>query len=159
MLENTFIFSDLQDNEIIGSHTSDANTTHISKMVRNRALKNIKVRKITGIFTAGNEVSFYRNLRNHSRISTRNKGGRVIPDAYCIYEEGLEELSERKIEILKKNQVPIYVLHTDKYEEKEIEEKMCIRDRYRVIQDRIYISDFDELLLNTKKLNKRENKQ
>lgn len=122
MLENTFIFSDLQDNEIIGSHTSDANTTHISKMVRNRALKNIKVRKITGIFTAGNEVSFYRNLRNHSRISTRNKGGRVIPDAYCIYEEGLEELSERKIEILKKNQVPIYVLHTDKYEEKEIEE-------------------------------------
>ena len=32
-------------------------------------------------------------------------------------------------------------------------------EKYRVIQDRIYISDFDELLLNTKKLNKRENKQ
>lgn len=27
-------------------------------------------------------------------------------------------------------------------------------EKYRVIQDRIYISDFDELLLNTKKLNK-----
>ena len=32
-------------------------------------------------------------------------------------------------------------------------------EKYRVIQDRIYISDFDELLLNTKKLNKRENEQ
>lgn len=32
-------------------------------------------------------------------------------------------------------------------------------EKYRVIQDRIYISDFDELLLNIKKLNKRENKQ
>ncbi len=25
-------------------------------------------------------------------------------------------------------------------------------EKYRIIQDRIYISDFDELLLNTKKL-------
>lgn len=32
-------------------------------------------------------------------------------------------------------------------------------EKYRIIQDRIYVSDFDELLLNTKKLNKRENKQ
>ena len=32
-------------------------------------------------------------------------------------------------------------------------------EKYRVIQDRIYISDFDELLFNIKKLNKRENKQ
>ena len=29
-------------------------------------------------------------------------------------------------------------------------------ERYRIIQDRIYVSDFDELLLNTKKLSKRE---
>ena len=32
-------------------------------------------------------------------------------------------------------------------------------ERYRIIQDRIYVSDFDELLLNTKNLSKRENKQ
>lgn len=32
-------------------------------------------------------------------------------------------------------------------------------EKYRIIQDRIYVSDFDELLLNTKKLNKKENKQ
>ena len=32
-------------------------------------------------------------------------------------------------------------------------------EKYRIIQDRIYMSDFDELLLNTKKLNKKENKQ
>ena len=32
-------------------------------------------------------------------------------------------------------------------------------EKYRIIQDRIYVSDFDELLLNTKKLNKRENKR
>ena len=29
-------------------------------------------------------------------------------------------------------------------------------ERYRIIQDRIYVSDFDELLLNAKKLNKNE---
>ena len=27
--------------------------------------------------------------------------------------------------------------------------------KYRIIQDRIYVSDFDELLLNSKKLNKK----
>ena len=32
-------------------------------------------------------------------------------------------------------------------------------EKYRIIQDRIYVSDFDELLLNTKNLSKRENKQ
>lgn len=32
-------------------------------------------------------------------------------------------------------------------------------EKYRIIQDRIYVSDFDELLLNTKKLNKKENEQ
>lgn len=32
-------------------------------------------------------------------------------------------------------------------------------EKYRVIQDRIYVSDFDELLLNAKKLNKNEDKK
>ena len=29
-------------------------------------------------------------------------------------------------------------------------------EKYRIVQDKIYISDFDELLLNSKKLNKKE---
>ena len=28
-------------------------------------------------------------------------------------------------------------------------------EKYRIIQDRIYLSDFDELLLNAEKLNKK----
>ena len=32
-------------------------------------------------------------------------------------------------------------------------------EKYRIIQDRIYVSDFDELLLNTKKLNKQKDKK
>ena len=32
-------------------------------------------------------------------------------------------------------------------------------EKYRIIQDQIYISDFDELLLNTKKLEKNDNKE
>jgi len=32
-------------------------------------------------------------------------------------------------------------------------------EKYRIIQDKIYISDFDELLLNTKKMAKEENKK
>lgn len=31
-------------------------------------------------------------------------------------------------------------------------------EKYRIIQDRIYISDFDELLLNAKKLDSKDNK-
>ena len=31
-------------------------------------------------------------------------------------------------------------------------------EKYRITQDRIYVSDFDELLLNAKKLGKKENK-
>lgn len=32
-------------------------------------------------------------------------------------------------------------------------------EKYRIVQDQIYISDFDELLLNTKKIEKNENKE
>ena len=32
-------------------------------------------------------------------------------------------------------------------------------EKYRIIQDRTYVSDFDELLLNTKKLNKQKDKK
>lgn len=32
-------------------------------------------------------------------------------------------------------------------------------EKYRVVQDQIYISDFDELLLNTKKIEKKDNKK
>ena len=32
-------------------------------------------------------------------------------------------------------------------------------EKYRIVQDQIYISDFDELLLNTKKLEKNDNKE
>ena len=29
-------------------------------------------------------------------------------------------------------------------------------EKYRIVQDQIYISDFDELLLNTKKMEKKD---
>ena len=29
-------------------------------------------------------------------------------------------------------------------------------EKYRIVQDQIYISDFDELLLNTKKIEKKD---
>lgn len=32
-------------------------------------------------------------------------------------------------------------------------------EKYRIIQDHVYISDFDELLLNTKKIEKEDNKK
>jgi len=117
-----FLYTHIEDNMLISSSKWDAGTTHIAKRVKNKGRVDTKVKDISKLAektfgNSGNEVAFYRRYRNHMDVKNDNRGGRKMPDAYGIANIAL--LDEETKEFCKKYNIPIVVLHAERYENRD----------------------------------------
>lgn len=118
-IDGRFIYTSIDEDMLIGSHSHDAKTTHIKKRVKNNGRVSTKLKDIHTLATKDrNEVSFYRRYRNHDKIDNTNSGGRRLPDAYG--KSSKRDLTPKEIEFCKKYHIPIIVVHYDEYNDKEI---------------------------------------
>ena len=77
--------------------------------------------KVTETLTYfGNEVAFYRRVRNHDKRDYIRKDGRIKPDflLVTINKYGKTSIPESDLEYAKKYHIPIIVIDADKYNEK-----------------------------------------
>ena len=97
------------------SFGGDASTSHLPKKVVTRGNITHKITDIPNIAKSGNEVSQNRRYRNHEKVNNETHGGRVMPDAYSIYEE--TKLTDETKNFCKKYGIPVMVIHKEKYKE------------------------------------------
>lgn len=101
----------------------DIQTSHDPKLVRNSShpsslkiadILNLEEKDIYGTYA---EVSFNKRYKNQEKVNNKNRGGRLIPDAYGI--DNIKYLTEDVKEFCRKYKIPVYCLHSEKYIEKE----------------------------------------
>lgn len=118
----TFLYTHLEDDMLISSSKGDAGTTHVAKRVKNIGRIDTKATNIPKLAKKRfghyqNEVAFYRRYRSHNNVNNDNNGGRKMPDAYGIANIGF--LDQKTKEFCKKYNIPIVLLHAEKYHSEE----------------------------------------
>lgn len=125
-----YLFGELPKEALITINKSDANTQHVSKRVRNYAWQAESIKNLTDIKEEANEIAFYRRQRSHANISSENVGGRIKPMAYGVSD--ISEIKENLKKILIDNEIPIIIVHKDKYKAKETEFKVEKEESERI---------------------------
>ena len=125
-----YLFGELPKEGLITINGRDANTQHVSKRVRNYAWQAESIKNLTDIKEGANEIAFYRRQRSHANISSENVGGRIKPMAYGVSD--ISEIKENLKKILIDNEIPIIIVHKDKYKAKETEFKVEKEESERI---------------------------
>ena len=125
-IDEKFLYGKIPSKGIITMYNEDANTQHMAKRTKMSAKQGVNVKQIDKITSSGNEMAMYRKNRRHSEINNENSGGRIIPMAYGVSatrlmglgldeKAGLTEFAKR----FKGTGISIYIIHEDRYQEKE----------------------------------------
>lgn len=109
-----------EDGGIISNSGSDANTNHISKLVRGTGRIDSKINK--EINSAGGETAFYRRYRNHKNVTNENHGGKRLPDVFVAW----DVVDKKTLEFLRKNKIPIVRIDVEAY--KKLDEEKSIQN-------------------------------
>ena len=105
---------------IVAFHEHDAGTSHIRKEIiaHGTVQKMIEPRQLSENST--NEVAYYRRERDHSKINNKNNGGRILPMGMEVPATTFRDVKhqEKLTSICKQLEIPLIVVHTDKYVKK-----------------------------------------
>lgn len=124
-----YLFSEIFSEDLIAYQEQDAGIAHPPKLVKsysgytlyNKAALNKPLTK------SGNEVAFYRRVRNHDKRSAEKKDGRIKPSFICIVNGketpgSVKDIPKEKLEYAKKYNIPIIVFKSARYQEKAYKE-------------------------------------
>lgn len=119
-----FIFTEIQEEDLVAFQKGDAGVLHAPKLVKSRSTAGNSRIGMSHEFDNGyNELAFYRRTRNHNKRSQERKDGRIKPSYILVFNDNANESSigdipKDKLEYAKKYNIPIIVYKRQKYRKK-----------------------------------------
>lgn len=119
-----FIFTEVQEEDLVAFQEIDAGVLHAPKLVKSRSgMGNSRIRMFHKFDNGHNELAFYRRTRNHDKRNQGRKDGRIKPSYILVFndnnnESSIDDIPKNKLEYAKKYNIPIIVYKTQRYKEK-----------------------------------------
>lgn len=119
-----FIFTELQEEDLVAFQETDAGVLHAPKLVKSKSTAGNSRIGMSHEFDDGyNELAFYRRTRNHNKRNQERKDGRIKPSYILVLNDNanescIEDIPKDKLEYAKKYNIPIIVYKTQRYKEK-----------------------------------------